>query len=110
MHSPTISTLLILCNALQPLTHYVAADREGRLPEPTSYQSPRFRWWWPGGWIDPVEVSAELAAIIDAGFGGAEISDVQDTIKDKNLDPKIYGWAQARWNAGVLSAYQEAQR
>ena len=42
----------------------------GKLPSPSLYQSPRFRWWWPGGWIEPDEVKKEITAIVDAGFGG----------------------------------------
>ncbi|KAK2595735.1 hypothetical protein N8I77_013760 [Diaporthe amygdali] len=51
-------------------------------------QSPRFRWWWPGGWIEPHEVQSEIVAMIDAGFGGAEIGDVEDSIKVQ-MDPQV---------------------
>ena len=81
--------------------------KAGKISQPTLYQSPRFRWWWPGGWVDPEEVSSEITDIVNSGFGGGEIGDVQDSVK-ADLDPKIYGWAQSRWNAAVLSAYQTA--
>ncbi|PYI36062.1 hypothetical protein BP00DRAFT_308050, partial [Aspergillus indologenus CBS 114.80] len=70
---------------------------------------PRFRWWWPGGWVEPDVVKNEMQSIAAAGFGGGEISDVQDSIK-VSMDPRIYGWARERWNAGVLAAYKTAQR
>lgn len=79
----------------------------GHVGQPSLYQSPRFRWWWPGGWADADEVRAEITDIIDAGFGGGEIGDVEDSVKVA-LDPKIYGWGQDRWNSAVLSAYQTA--
>lgn len=81
----------------------------GTVGAPSLYQSPRFRWWWPGGWIEPDEVRSEMTAMIDAGFGGAEIGDVEDSIKVQ-LDPQVYGWAQSRWNEGVAAACEQADR
>ncbi|KAL4797547.1 hypothetical protein BDV19DRAFT_387350 [Aspergillus venezuelensis] len=79
----------------------------GRLPDTSSDNAPRFRYWWPGGWIDPGVVRDEVKAIALAGFGGAEIGDVRDSISEA-MNPAIYGWAQERWNAGVLAAYEAA--
>ncbi|KAL2825687.1 hypothetical protein BJY01DRAFT_256192 [Aspergillus pseudoustus] len=79
----------------------------GELSVPSSYDAPRFRYWWPGGWIDPAVVKDEVEAIALAGFGSAEICDVRDSITVP-MDPDVYGWGQARWNEGVLTAYQAA--
>ncbi|KAL4967875.1 uncharacterized protein BDV14DRAFT_197518 [Aspergillus stella-maris] len=79
----------------------------GRLPNTSSDTAPRFRYWWPGGWIDPGVVRSEVEAIALAGFGGAEIGDVRDSISE-GMDPEMYGWAQERWNAGVLAACEAA--
>jgi hypothetical protein len=80
--------------------------QSGSIATPSLYESPRFRWWWPGGWIDADEVVDEIAAIVNAGFGGGEIGDVQDSVK-ADLDPTVYGWGQDRWNAAVLKAYEK---
>lgn len=80
---------------------------KAQLPIPSKYESPRFRYWWPGGWIDPDVVQNEVEAIAAAGFGGTEIGDVRDSITVK-MDPKVYGWAGYRWNDGVLAAYKAA--
>lgn len=107
------SSTSILCLSHLALSAVAALAEEsdasfiGTVGTPSSYQSPRFRWWWPGGWIDPDEVASEITAILEAGFGGGEIGDVEDSIKVA-LDPDVYGWGQARWNAGVLSAYETA--
>ncbi|KAL5342263.1 hypothetical protein BJX70DRAFT_410917 [Aspergillus crustosus] len=77
----------------------------GRLPNPSRYQSPRFRYWWPGGWIDPDVVKSEIESIALGGFGGAEISDVRDSISVP-MDPEAYGWGQPRWKDGVLAVYE----
>lgn len=82
----------------------------GHLSTPSTYQSPRFRWWWPGGWADANEVANEIGEILAAGFGGAEIADVTDSVGHTGLDPKVYGWAQSRWNAAVLAAYERADK
>lgn len=92
------------------LSHISPRDTDtGAVGAPSLYQSPRFRWWWPGGWIEPDEVQSEITAIIDAGFGGAEIGDVEDSIKVE-MDPQVYGWAQSRWNTGVAAACEQADR
>ncbi|KAL4875688.1 hypothetical protein BJY04DRAFT_232294 [Aspergillus karnatakaensis] len=80
----------------------------GWLPNPSSYESPRFRYWWSGGWIDPDDVKSELEAVSLAGFGGVEIGDVRDSITTA-MDPTTYGWGQERWNEGVLAAYKQAK-
>jgi hypothetical protein len=89
----------------QRLLDTPATPAFGSLPDPSSYQSPRFRYWWSNGWIDPSEIENEVAAIAAAGFGGAEISDVCDSI-DVPMNTSLYGWGQARWNAGVNAAYE----
>ncbi|KAF2997001.1 hypothetical protein E8E14_003122 [Neopestalotiopsis sp. 37M] len=108
------SKLLKLCNLLTvaALSLSVAAQDSsgesqlGRIDTPSLYESPRFRWWWPGGWIDADEVVDEIAAIVSAGFGGGEIGDVQDSVK-ADLDPVVYGWGQDRWNVAALKAYEK---
>lgn len=84
-----------------------ASNPYGIIPKPPTYQSPRLRYWFSGGWIDPGEVAAEVQAAAAAGFGGVEIADVRDSI-DVPMDTALYGWAQPRWNTGVLSAYETA--
>lgn len=91
-------------------TAYGSQQTGGRLSTPSTYQSPRFRWWWLGGWADANEVANEISEIVAAGFGGAEIADVTDSVGHTGLNPKIYGWGQERWNAAVLAAYTQADR
>lgn len=84
-------------------------DQTGSIGTPSLYESPRFRWWWPGGWIDADEVADEITATVGAGFGGGEIGDVEDSVK-ADLDPAIYGWGQERWNTAVLKAYEKGNQ
>ncbi|KAL3459661.1 hypothetical protein BJX64DRAFT_301114 [Aspergillus heterothallicus] len=97
----------VATSASVPRSTTNARKWSGRLPVPSSYDAPRFRYWWPGGWIDPDVVKDEVEAIALAGFGGAEIGDVRDSVTVA-MDPDVYGWAQERWNDGVLAAYQAA--
>lgn len=105
-----IAYFLLLHHASGVVSHIKPRDTDaGAVGAPSLYQSPRFRWWWPGGWIEPDEVRSEITAMIDAGFGGAEIGDVEDSIKVE-MDPQVYGWAQSRWNTGVAAACEQADR
>ncbi|NUR67778.1 MAG: alpha-L-rhamnosidase, partial [Streptomyces sp.] len=72
---------------------------------------PRFRWWWPDGLVDPVEIAREIDQIADAGFGGAEIAAVHHSIKDKSvLDTAHHGWGSDPWREGVEAALRQAAR
>ncbi|KAL3292493.1 alpha-L-rhamnosidase [Colletotrichum asianum] len=90
-----LSTSALLSMPL--LASPVLAGHAGQVSEPSTYQRARFRWWWPGGWIEPDQVSAEITSIADAGFGGGEIGDVRDSVKGA-MDPAVYGWGEQRWN------------
>jgi hypothetical protein len=105
--------LLLLSSILSHVAGGLAPNRrekaEATIGSPSLYQSPRFRWWWPGGWIDTDEVTSEITSIINAGFGGGEIGNVQDSITVPS-DPKIHGWAQERWNKGIAAAYTQSNK
>jgi hypothetical protein len=79
----------------------------GTFAVPETRQRPRFRWWWPGAWVEPGEVKREVDAMADAGFGGFEIADVRDSIRVP-MDPRVYGWGSPRWNANVQAALEQA--
>lgn len=76
---------------------------------PTADQLPKFRWWWPGGYVNPEQIEKDVEAMADAGFGGFEIADVRDGVQVP-MDPKIYGWGSKRWIAGVERALEVAAR
>ncbi|CAG9996931.1 unnamed protein product [Clonostachys byssicola] len=101
--------LLCLGHLSSGLTTGRRDNAAATLGKPSIYQCPRFRWWWPGGWIEPEEVTEEIQSIINSGFGGGEIGDVRDSITQPS-DPKIYGWAQERWNKGLLAAYTQSNK
>ncbi|KAG7041983.1 alpha-L-rhamnosidase, partial [Colletotrichum scovillei] len=87
----------------------ILASHGGHVTEPSTYQRARFRWWWPGGWISPDRVEAELTSIADGWFGGGEIADVRDSVKGA-MDPHVYGWGESRWKDGILAAYEQAAK
>jgi hypothetical protein len=87
----------------------VSAGSCGPFALPAAALRPKFRWWWPGGAIEPAEIEREVNAMADAGFGGFEIADVRDGVRVP-MDPKVYGWGGARWVAGVERALEVAAR
>ncbi|MFI1993388.1 glycosyl hydrolase [Actinoplanes sp. NPDC020271] len=69
----------------------------------------KFRWWWPHGLVDPVEIAREVDQIADAGFAGVEIQDVHHSVKF-DLDPAGHGWGTGPWRDAVESALRQAGR
>ena len=61
---------------------------------PARQYQPKFRWWWPNALVDNAEIQAELDQMADAGFGGAEITDVHHSATQP-LDPAGHGWGTA---------------
>ncbi|MFE2417119.1 glycosyl hydrolase [Streptomyces hokutonensis] len=79
--------------------------------QPAKSVRPRFRWWWPDGLVDPVEIAREIDRMADAGFGGAEIAAVHHSITDTSvLDTAHHGWGSAAWRDGVKAALRQAAR
>ena len=85
----------------------IAVAAESNFTLPPVLTRPRFRYWWPGSYIEPEIVAKEINAMADAGFGGVEITDVRDGTSVK-MDPKVYGWGNKRWVAGVEQAMETA--
>ncbi|MFT4082604.1 MAG: glycosyl hydrolase [Nocardioides sp.] len=81
----------------------------GAMPRAARTQGARFRYWWPGAYVEPAEIRKEVAAIAAEGFGGFEIGDVRDSVY-ADLPPDTYGWGTKRWRAAMLAAVQEANR
>src|SRR4051794_32064914 len=77
-----------------------AAGFADTLASPARQYQAKFRWWWPNALVDNAEVQAELDQMADAGFGGAEIADVQHGAKQP-LDPAGRGWGTAAWTSAV---------
>ncbi len=88
-----------------------AAPTASWFARPAKSVRPRFRWWWPDGLVDPVEIAREVDQMADAGFGGAEIAAVHHSITDTSvLDTARHGWGSPAWRAGVTAALRQAAR
>ena len=65
-----VLTALLLASALRAQTlEQILRD----FANPPKSARPWVRWWWPGGDVEPDELRREIAAMDEAGFGGAEI-------------------------------------
>ncbi|HVW20127.1 MAG TPA: glycosyl hydrolase [Opitutaceae bacterium] len=69
-------TLRLLC--LAALAAAPGLLRAGDLAWPpiTQEQKPWTRWWWPGSAVDRANLTAQLTAIAQDGFGGVEITPI----------------------------------
>lgn len=85
-----------------------AATGDGRPWQPAAGYRPRFRYWWPGADVTPGQVTAEVNAIADAGFGGIEIGDVRNS-EHEAMPVARYGWGTPAWQAGLAAALRTAQ-
>lgn len=64
---------------------------------------PNFRWWWPGTEVTASELDREIRAMKQAGFGGAEVSDLEE-----GVPPGRWEWGTPAWFADVAHALRTA--
>lgn len=95
--------------AANPPTASGAAERSAGFLASEVSDGAKFRWWWPHGLVDPVEIAREIDQIADAGFAGVEIQDVHHSVK-ADLDPAGHGWGTGPWRDAVESALRQAER
>src|SRR4051794_29816960 len=84
------------------------ADFTSDFAQPSRAVQPKFRWWWPNALVDTSEIKAELDQMADAGFGGAEITDVHHSATQP-LDPAGHGWGTAAWASATQAALEKAK-
>lgn len=90
-----------------PSTVGSKSDWAASFESPAMAQRAKFRWWWPHGLVDPAEIRAEVRAMAEAGFGGAEIADVHHSVR-RPLAPETNGWGTQPWIDAVMAALDEA--
>ncbi|EGY16826.1 hypothetical protein VD0002_g2789 [Verticillium dahliae] len=95
--------------ALSTLAQSALGEVYGAFQTPPMRARPMFRWWWPDGLVDPEEIRAEVLQMYDAGFGGAEISDVHRS-RNTPIDLENYGWGTQPWIDGLYAAVSEADK
>jgi hypothetical protein len=91
-------------------TQWLPKDLVRRFASPGTATAAGFRWWWPHGLVDPVEIAREVDQVADAGFGVLEVADVTHSLRARNItiDVESHGWGTAQWVAGVKAALSRA--
>ena len=91
-------------------TQWLPKDLVRRFASPGTATAAGFRWWWPHGLVDPVEIAREVDQVADAGFGVLEVADVTHSLRARNItiDVGTHGWGTAPWVAGVKAALARA--
>ena len=95
--------------AAAPVTGGTGQPIAKAFAEPGAAHRAGFRWWWPHGLVDPVEIAREVDHVADAGFGLLEIADVHHSATGP-LDPAGHGWGTAPWREAVQSALTRARQ
>jgi hypothetical protein len=80
---------------------------EVRWPEPTRESRPWTRWWWMGSAVDTANLSRELRALRDAGFGGVEVTSIYGA---RGLEAAYVPYLSDRWVELLLHTATEAGR
>ncbi|KAA1427736.1 glycosyl hydrolase [Nocardioides antri] len=82
--------------------------RAFRKPGPASAAG--FRWWWPHGLVDPVEIAREVDQVADAGFGVLEVAVVTHSLRARGIEIDVakHGWGGPSWVQGVKAALGRA--
>lgn len=102
--------------ALQPMSATIASAQQGAqattslakgFKAPPTSTGPWFRYWIPGSYPTPADVRADIDAMADAGFGGAEIIDLPE---QAYFDPDTYGWGNDRWNGLQEAAVDQLRK
>ena len=70
--------------------------------------APKFRWWWPNGQVDPVEIAREVDQVAAVGWGGLEVSDIHASGLDR-LDIVHDGWGSPAWVEALETALARAR-
>ena len=78
-------------------TQWLPKDLVRRFASPGTATAAGFRWWWPHGLVDPVEIAREVDQVADAGFGVLEVADVTHSLRARNItiDVGTHGWGTA---------------
>jgi hypothetical protein len=73
---------------------------------------PVARWWWPGGSVDPPELTRQLARIEAAGFGAVELQPLLLGLGADDLaaDPRLRGVGEPAFRRAVETAAAAAGR
>ncbi|MGW1197510.1 glycosyl hydrolase [Streptomyces sp. NPDC002536] len=79
---------------------------KGSFARPASGFRPRIRWWMPGALMDDAEIDREVAAIAQAGLGGAEVA----VLAPRGVDQSAYGWGTPAWNRKLQTVLDAARR
>jgi hypothetical protein len=72
---------------------------------------PLARWWWPGNFVDSVELKREIDLFADNHFGGVEIQPLNLFIPGgADVRAKVQSWDTPGYYANVIAVMQEARK
>ena len=78
--------------------------------KPAIQFAPFARWWWPGNYVDSVELKREINLFADNSFGGMEIQPMGLFIPGPpEVQAKVKTWDTPEYYANVIAVMQEAR-
>ena len=79
---------------------------EKSLAHPSNADRPSMLWWWPGAAVVDRETAGEITALKQAGFGSAQIVDLEGY--GDLSGPRSWQWGTPDWFARVNAALAKA--
>ncbi|GGJ59786.1 hypothetical protein GCM10010121_083030 [Streptomyces brasiliensis] len=88
------------------------ADFVHKFVDPPAEYRPFYRYWHPGGRMDPATLKADFEAMRKGGAGGVELVNfVRDnaTAPIEDYDPAVHGFGTPAWRTRFADAYRIGQ-
>jgi len=98
--------IALFCIALQACSTK-SAEQTPQWPQQTLETKPWTRWWWHGSTVDSANLTANLEALAQAGFGGVEITPIYDV---KGYEDKAIPFQSDKWMEMFAFTLKEAHR
>jgi hypothetical protein len=108
--APWLASLVVVVAVAWSAPAAAAGDPLGlnrALAHPSGNDRPGMLWWWPGAAVTDAETTAEIAAMRSAGFGSAQIVDLEG-YSDLG-GPRSWQWGTPDWFDRFAGALQSAQ-
>ncbi len=88
---------------------YAPALTAATFADPPAVVREKYRWWWPGAYLDDQEIQDELHDVAAHGGGGVEVAYFTPPGGGSNPNLRTYGWGEKEFAKKLNVALQAAK-